>query len=275
MPKFGLLNWRRRKQQGFALTANCRRHCQQYMASIDIQTTQNVVIDYDLATLRDRFFAFFIDLAIYYLLYALLWVAVLMLFGNIMTDWGLRFLGLLNVVGLLAYHFLSEVLANGQSFGKKALNIKVVRLDGREPSLGDYLIRSAFLMVDFFLSLGILGALLIGSTFKGQRMGDLAANTAVIRVKNQLHFHLNDILNINTLENYEPQYPGVRQLAESDMLLIKNLISRAQEWKNSAHIEAVHLAVERICAQLQIEIPKTNKIDFLKTLIRDYIVLTR
>ncbi len=232
------------------------------MASIDIHTTQNVVIDYDLATLRDRFFAFFVDLVIYYLLYALLWFVVLLFFGSILTDWGMRFLGLLNLVGLLAYHFLSEVLANGQSFGKKALNIKVVRLDGREPSLGDYLIRSAFLMVDFFLSLGILGGVLIGSTFKGQRLGDLAANTAVIRVKNKLHFHLQDILKINTLENYEPKYPAVRQLGESDMLLIKNLIGRSLEWKNTAHIEAVHEAVERICAQLQIEIPNTNKIDF-------------
>ncbi|MCB0517825.1 MAG: RDD family protein [Lewinellaceae bacterium] len=245
------------------------------MASIDIRTTQNVVIEYDLASLRDRFFAFFLDLVLYYLLYALLMFFVLTIFGSIMTHWGERFLWLLNLVGLLAYHFLSELFSDGQTLGKKALKIKVVRLDGRAPGLGDYLIRSAFLMVDFFLSLGILGAVLIGTTFKGQRLGDLAANTAVIRVKNQLHFRLEDILKISTLENYEPKYPAVRQLGEGDMLLLKNLIARAQTWRNTAHIDAIHEAVDRICAQLQIEAPKTNRIEFLKTLIRDYIVLTR
>lgn len=245
------------------------------MASIDIRTTQNVVIEYDLASLRDRFFAFFLDLVIYYLLYALMMIIVFTTLGSIMTGWGERFLWLLNIVGLLGYFFLSELISNGQTPGKKALKLKVVRLDGRAPGLSDYLIRSAFLMVDFFLSLGILAAVLIGTTFKGQRLGDLAANTAVIRVKNQLHFRLEDILKISTLENYEPKYPAVRQLDESDMLLLKNLLGRAHTWRNAAHSDAVREAVGRICAQLQIPVPATDKIEFLKTLIRDYIVLTR
>lgn len=245
------------------------------MTSIEIRTTQNVTIEYELATLRERFFAFFIDLLIFYVIYFFLWFFLLSLIGDALTQWGIYFLALLNFVGLMAYHLLSEVFANGQSLGKRAMNIKVVRLDGREPGLGDYLIRSIFLLVDFFLSAGVMGAVLIGSTFKSQRLGDLAANTTVIRVKNQLHFHLKDILNIHTLENYEPQYPSVRQMSEADMLLVKSLLSRYQTWHNTAHTEAVQVAVRRICQQLDIQPPRGSQIDFLKTLIRDYIVLTR
>lgn len=245
------------------------------MASIDIQTTQNVTIEYELATLRERFLAFFIDLLIFYGIYLFTWFFLMSILGDAITGWGMHFLGLLQMVGLLAYHLLSEVFANGQSWGKKAMNIKVVRLDGREPGLGDYLLRSVFLLVDFVLSLGVLGAILIGSTFKNQRLGDLVANTAVVRVKNQLHFHLHDILKINTLDNYEPKYPAVRQLSEPDMLLIKNLLARYQSWRNTAHAEAIGEAVRNICLQLNIEHPPANKIEFLKTLIRDYIVLTR
>ncbi len=245
------------------------------MASIEIRTTQNVTIEYELASLRDRFFAFFIDLVVYYLAYYLLWMIVDGLFRGFITRWGFNFIAMLNVVGLIFYHLVSEVIANGQSLGKKSLGLKVVRLDGREPGIGDYLIRAIFLLADFFLSLGVLGALLIGSTFKNQRLGDLAANTAVIRRKSKQAFRLGDILKIQTLEHYEPQYPVVKQLRESDVLLIKNLLSRHKTWRNAAHTEAVQLAVQIICKELDIAPPQGNKIEFLKTLVRDYIVLTR
>ncbi|MFQ5445816.1 MAG: RDD family protein, partial [Saprospiraceae bacterium] len=105
------------------------------MASIEIRTTQNVTIEYELASLRDRFFAFFADLVIYYLAYYLLWMILVSVFDGAITQWGISFIGMLNVVGLLFYHLLSEVFANGQSLGKKALSLKVVRLDGQEPGL--------------------------------------------------------------------------------------------------------------------------------------------
>ena len=245
------------------------------MAAIDIRTTQNVTIEYELSSLRERFFAFFIDLLVYYALYIFLSIIIVQLFGQFMTSWGIRFVMLLHIAGLLIYHFLSDILFDGQSVGKKALKIKTIRLDGRHPGLGDYLIRSLFLLMDFWLSLGVLAAVLIGSTFRSQRLGDLAANTTVIRTQSKLHFHLSDILNIQSIDNYEPKYPSVRQLSESNMLLIKGLLSRYQNWQNPAHANAIHDAVQVVCQQLDIEPPKRNKIDFLKTLIRDYIVLTR
>jgi hypothetical protein len=94
-------------------------------------------------------------------------------------------------------------------------------------------------------------------------------------VKNQLHFRLEDILNISTLENYEPKYLAVRQMSEADMLLIKNLLARYQTWRNPAHIEAIQEATQHICQVLNIPAPRNNQLEFLKTLIRDYIVLTR
>ncbi|MBK9017040.1 MAG: RDD family protein [Saprospiraceae bacterium] len=246
------------------------------MPNIDIRTTQNVTIEYELAPLRERFFAFFIDLMIYLAASYAFWLMVLMVVGDAITGWGGRFIILVVLfAGLVTYHLLSDVLGNGRSLGKRAINLKVVRLDGLEPGIGEYLLRSIFLLVDFNFTLGVLAAILIGSTYKNQRLGDLAANTTVIRVKSQLAFRLHDILKINTLENYEPKYPAVRQMNEADMLLIKNLLGRYQSWQNTAHAEAIREATANICKQLDIEAPKGNQIEFLKTLIRDYIVLTR
>ncbi len=59
------------------------------------------------------------------------------------------------------------------------------------------------------------------------------------------------------------------------MLLIKNIIARYRSYPNQAHQEVVNQLVEKLQQELDInEIPR-NKIEFLKTLIRDYIVLTR
>lgn len=245
------------------------------MPNIDIRTTQNVTIEYELAPLQERFFAFFIDFLIYSVASYAFWLLILFILSDAITGWGATFIWMAVIFGILGYHLLSDIIGNGQSIGKRALSIKVVRLDGLEPGVGEYLLRSVFLMLDFIFSFGALGAILIGSTFKNQRLGDLAANTAVIRIKNKTAFRLHDILKINTLDNYEPKYPAVRQMTEADMLLIKNLLTRYQSFQNDSHAEAIRLATTNICQQLDLEVPKGNQIEFLKTLIRDYIVLTR
>ena len=122
---------------------------------------------------------------------------------------------------------------------------------------------------------GVLGALLISSSNKSQRLGDMTANTTVIRVKFNLRFQLEDILKINSLEDYEPTFPEVRKLSEKDMLLIKNIIARERKYRNQAHTQVVNDLITKLMDILDIVERPKDKIEFLKTLIRDYIVLTR
>ena len=155
------------------------------------------------------------------------------------------------------------------------MGLKVVRLDGKEPGLSDYLLRAVFHIVDSLFTFGVLGALLISSSNKSQRLGDMTANTTVIRVKFNLRFQLEDILKINSLEDYEPTFPEVRKLSEKDMLLIKNIIARERKYRNQAHTQVVNDLITKLMDILDIVERPKDKIEFLKTLIRDYIVLTR
>jgi hypothetical protein len=165
--------------------------------------------------------------------------------------------------------------SNGQSWGKRALGIRVVRLDGREPGFGDYFLRAVFHLIDSLLSAGILAALLISTSGKNQRLGDMTANTTVIRARHYQRFKLCDILKISTLGEYQPHYTAVRKLSEQDLLLVKNAIGRYQSFPNAAHQQAINELSQKLKDILEIdEIPR-DKIAFLKTLIRDYIVLTR
>ncbi|MCP3931317.1 MAG: RDD family protein [Bacteroidetes bacterium] len=248
------------------------------MKTIEIKTTQNVTIEYQLASLRERSLAFFIDILIVFAVYIILIFVLISTIGELLgessTSWYITGFAL-PVGGFLLYQLLSEILSNGQSLGKKSMGIKVVRLDGREPGLSDYLLRVVFHIVDSLASMGIVAALLISSSNKNQRLGDMTANTAVIKTKNSQQFQLEDILGINTLKNYVPKYSNVTNLSEDDMLLIKNVVSRYRKYRNSAHRKLVHTLTEKACSMLDIKEPPTDKVEFLKTLIRDYIVLTR
>jgi len=247
------------------------------MRTIDITTTQNVTIEYNLAGPQDRFLAFFIDLIIVTLIFSIIFFVILKSFTDSLEELGMmeRFFSLLPITTFALYHLFSEILGNGQSIGKKAAGIKVVRLDGEEPGLSDYLLRAVFHVVDTFFTMGTLAGLLISSSAKNQRLGDMTANTVVVKVKFNLRFQLADILKINSLEDYEPTYPEVRKLREKDLLLIKSVINRYNKHRNPAHDSVVTNLVTRLVEVLDLEETPKEKINFLKTLIRDYIVLTR
>lgn len=250
------------------------------MRTIEIRTAQNVTIEYETASLRERGLAVFIDLLIVFaFFFFVIFFLVLFLpalFGGVNSELFLVILYLVSpVTGFMLYQFASEALANGQSWGKKAMSIQVVRLDGKEPELTDYMLRAAFHLVDTILSSGVLAAIVIGSSAKGQRLGDLTANTTVIRTRNSSRFRLEDIPRIDSLDEYEPHYPQVRSLSEQDMLVVKSIVSRNQKYPNTAHRQAALKAAQHIAQLLDItELPR-DPVAFLRTLLRDYIVLTR
>ncbi|MFT5833071.1 MAG: putative RDD family membrane protein YckC [Cognaticolwellia sp.] len=242
------------------------------MRTIDITTTQKVTIEYELAALKDRIVAFFMDQLI---LYAFLLVTWLLFMGAFGIDNGELFLYIFAAPVYIFYTPVFEMLMDGQTPGKRVAGIKIVKLTGNEPSNTDYLIRWVFRLIDIWLSVGTIAAMLVSSSNKAQRLGGVTSNTTLIKVKFQSRFRLEDIERISSLETYVPTYPQVKQLDEEDMLLIKSIVSRAKRYNNPAHKEVLQGLVEKLIEQLEIDTRPRNHIEFLKTLIRDYIVLTR
>lgn len=266
------------------------------MKTIEINTSQNVKIEYELAGLKERILASFVDLFVISFLNIIYSYFILIVFEKeffyndvVHSGVSLAIRLWIPIFLFLIYHFLSELLFNGQSIGKKLAKIKVVKLNGKEPSVGDCLLRSIFYLIDIIMSIGVLGSLLILSTEKKQRLGDLAANTTLVKTRFSLQFGLEEILNIHSLDNYEPTYPDVKKLTEQDMLLIKSLIMRQRKYNNKAHRDLVDKVFREM--RLKIDMPHLNfimskakkngekeheiKISILTGLIKDYIVLTR
>lgn len=247
--------------------------------TIEITTTQNVTIEYELAFLRERALAWLLDMVILGLGYLLLLLLFRPLIGGIFGEGSLDpaiVFFLLPLLLYFLYNIFFEIWNLGQTPGKKTLNIKVVRLDGKDPEWSDVVLRALLQLVDWIFSAGVVGSLLIKTTGKSQRFGDMAANTTVIKLYgSRFAFRLEDILNISSLDRYQPVFPQVRNLSENDMIFIKRVLGRYQNYPNAAHAEVVETLVTRLMPLVGVEKHPANDVEFLKTLLRDYIVLTR
>lgn len=243
------------------------------MKTIEINTAQKVTIQYELATLGNRFLAYFIDV----LIMAGVITFMSILGRSAINNWEnyLVFVYLVLAPFFLFYTLGSEILMHGQTIGKRSMGLKVVKLNGDAPTTHDYFMRWMFRFIDIFMSLGSVGSLLINASPKSQRLGGLLSGTTVIRTTSQRTFTLNDILKISTIDTYEPSYPQIRKFNEKEMLFIKKVLERERRYPNPAHKKAVTDLSKHVAEELNItKIPK-DRSKFLRTLINDYIVLTR
>jgi uncharacterized RDD family membrane protein YckC len=240
---------------------------------LEITTAQHVTIRYTLATLMDRILAYGLDLIIAAVISALL--SLLYFAIRIFDVNSPAFLYFSVFPVFLFYHLIMESFGGGRSFGKKALNIKPVKKNGAEMTFIDYLMRWIFRLPDISLSLGSMAIIMISSSSYGQRLGDLLADTVVIKTEDSGKLHLKQILKMNRKqEEYKPIYPEVRQLAEKDILLIKEVSDRHKHFKNDASAQAFHKLIEKIEQELGIRAPQ-DKEKFLTDLITDYVFITR
>lgn len=242
------------------------------MSTIQINTTQNVNIDFELAGLGERFLASIIDLFVigsYIYIYSYFFSKI-GINSHSMDRWS--YIAVISVAGLPAwmYTFLSELFFNGQTLGKKAMRIKVVKVDGYIASFADYFIRWIMRILDIWLSLASVGSIFIMSSKRNQRIGDLASGCAVISIKNKHKINAT-ILDVQE-NNYVVTYPTVINLTDKDMQIIKDLFQSAVKSNDNQMLVKLREKIEKVTktsAQ-----GKTN-FDYINTVIRDYIFITR
>lgn len=244
------------------------------MKKAEILTANNVAIQYEMASLIQRILAFVLDglvLTVYY------FIVLLLISGVSFYDSSLSnvFTYLLFFPVFFFYNLFCEINFNGQTIGKAALGIRVIKLTGETPMLNDYFIRWTYRVIDIWLCAGALAAIFISSSDKGQRLGDISANTTLIRLNPESKYSIKDILKIGSNKSYEPTYHQVVRMNDEDMLLIKNTLDTIKKKPNPENKKVALELVKKSAELLQIEeIPK-NKTQFLTTLLKDYIVLTR
>jgi uncharacterized RDD family membrane protein YckC len=251
------------------------------MKTTEIVTAHNVIIQYELGSIFNRALALILDLVVLFFYITICTV----LFATLSAGFAAKDMFhsgeviytafTLFMLPVFFYSFIMEAFFGGQSIGKMVLGIKVVKVSGGNPSMGELFLRWSFRLIDILFSVGSIAALSASSSDKMQRLGDVIANTCVIKLKPSTKYSIKDILTIKSKENYETKYPQVVQLSDEDMLLVKNSIDRLRSHPNKQHEKLILELTKLVSEKLNIaSIPK-NQVTFLKTVLQDYIVLTR
>lgn len=237
------------------------------MEKLQISTTQNVNIDYQLASVGDRILAYLIDAFIQ--ISAVVLLVLIFQFGFGIQEWWLS----LVILPLMFYHLLCEAFLNGQSFGKMVMKIRAIKIDGSELRFVDCALRWLFRLVDFNLPFvgAFVGLLVIIIGGKGQRVGDIVAKTTVLKIDPK--GSLNDTAYVEIEEGYTPTYPEVMNLSETDLQTVKEVLNLIQKNNSYNNIGAPHpLALktkEVVLKKLNIETKLSAK-DFLTLILKDY-----
>ncbi|MBS1911910.1 MAG: RDD family protein [Bacteroidetes bacterium] len=235
---------------------------------VQIQTSQNVDIEYDIATVGDRIAAGVIDMLVLTGYMMVIGYVVLPLLGRRLSDEGLGTVAVVILILLyllmFLYPLLCEVFMDGQSVGKKAMQIKVVRLDGGQATLSAYLIRWLVGLVEVRTFFGAIALASCMITRQGQRVGDIAAGTTVVKVKRAVM--LSQTIFAKVDDDYQPTFENVSLLNDRDIAIIKEVITSRERAGNPVVLGTLARKVKEVM-EVSTDLPALK---FLRTVVKDY-----
>jgi uncharacterized RDD family membrane protein YckC len=143
---------------------------------IQIATPEGVDLELTLAGLGSRFVAELLDVLIQLVLIVVIALGLAALGG-----YGEAMVFIVIFAVLFLYHPFFELAAGGRTPGKRWTGLRVVMEGGEAIGLRASAIRNVIRILDFLPSLYLIGSIAILVTSRNQRLGDLAADTIVVR----------------------------------------------------------------------------------------------
>ncbi|WCO03649.1 RDD family protein [Psychroserpens ponticola] len=240
------------------------------MVELQINTTQNVNINFIAASVGERILAFIIDWIIkiayivvtYQIVFNLLEIEALV---EDMDHWSQIAIYVSFYLPVVFYSLLFETLLDGQTIGKRIMKIKVVKIDGYQAALADYLVRWFFRIVDLNMMSGIVALIAIVTSKKSQRLGDMTAGTSVITLKNNVNISHTILEELD--DDYIPTYPSVINLSDNDARIIKETYIRA---KASRDYETLVKLRKKIVEVIELKNYNESDMQFIDVILKDY-----
>ncbi len=239
------------------------------MVELQINTTQNVNINFIAASVGERILAYVIDIIIK--------IAYIVGFGYIifqgfgfndvfesLDGWSQNAVIAVFLLPVLFYTLTLESIFEGQTLGKRVMRIKVVKIDGYQASFPDFLIRWSMRAIDMMI-FGIVAIVSIVTSKKSQRLGDMTAGTSVITLKHNVNISHTILEELQ--EDYKPTYPNVIRLSDNDARIIKDTFVRA---KAARDYETLVKLRQKVMEVVEIKEINTSDIQFIDTILKDY-----
>ena len=254
------------------------------MPIIQIATAFNIDLEFEIAEFYKRLLAYITDFIV---LIIYLFSMKYLLYAGFEMDFeenvGLDILVI--SIPMLLYSLLTELWMNGQTIGKKILGIRVISLEGGEPTFGQFILRwitkffewpflfgyimfSKEALVAYIIITGFFGlvvVIIIAITPKSQRLGDLAAGTVVVNTRSKLTVADTVFMEINKTD-YKVMFPTVMKLSDRDINTIKTVLIQGGKRNNYDMCNRVAMKVKEV---LKINTDLYPE-QFLEKLLEDY-----
>jgi len=228
---------------------------------LNIETTQNIDIEYKIAGVGDRILAHIIDILV-------LFTYMIIIAFTIKDTYPPLWILVGVYIPFIFYHFLCELFLDGQSIGKKARKIKVIKVDGSRPSVIDYFSRWLLGLFEITLTSGVVALITILVSKKSQRIGDMIGKTSVVKLEKELK--LEDTIYINTDGNYVPVFSQARYLTDNDANIIREVLAKNNTDQLTYQlIDATNKLKNIYLKKLNIN-SDLSPVEFLTTLLSDY-----
>ncbi|MDG5492964.1 RDD family protein [Psychroserpens sp. SPM9] len=240
------------------------------MVELQINTTQNVNINFIAASVGERILAYIIDLVIKIAYIVVVYQITFNLFAidrmiEDMDQWSQIAIVVSFYLPVVFYSLIFETFLDGQTIGKRIMKIKVVKIDGYQAALADYLVRWFFRIVDLNMMSGVVALIAIVTSKKSQRLGDMTAGTSVITLKNNVNINHTILEELD--DSYKPTYPNVIKLSDNDARIIKETYVRA---KASKDYETLVKLRKKVVEVVEIKDYNGSDIQFIDTILKDY-----
>jgi len=154
-----------------------------------IATPELVAFNYEIAGIGSRFVAAILDLLI---VAAIIFVLVLVgaftiaIGGPAFTTIGILIMLIGGFATVYGYFWACEYGFNGQTLGKRAARLRVVGVNGEPISFSQAGLRNLIRFIDFLPGWYAAGLVCLFINGRGQRLGDLAAGTLVVRERKRV-----------------------------------------------------------------------------------------
>ena len=241
------------------------------MVALEINTTQNVNINFTAASVGERILAFGIDwlIKIAYIIVTYQIMFNVFSIDTLIMDmdyWSQIAIMLLFYLPVIFYSLIFEAILDGQTIGKRIMKIQVVKIDGYQASLSDFVIRWFFRIIDINLMSGVVALIAIVTSSKNQRLGDMTAGTAVIALKSKINISHTILEELK--EDYQPTYANVIRLSDNDARIIKETFGKARATKDyQTLIKLRNKIIEVVGIK---EVKHSNDVEFIDTILKDY-----
>jgi uncharacterized RDD family membrane protein YckC len=227
--------------------------------TLQIQTPEGVVFSLTSAGLFSRFLAWTVDAAVIAASASI--ISIVTTFIAILSpDFANALFVILYAVISVGYGIFTEWRWRGQSWGKRLLRLRVIDASGLKLQRSQVVIRNLLRPVDLLPAAYLLGGIFFYWSQRGQRLGDLAANTIVISIPDTRLVDLRQIeeSKYNSFRDYPHLEARLRQrVTPAEAALALDAVLRRDEIRPEARVEVFR----EIAAHLRSLVPFEDKID--------------